>query len=167
GVVTIDGNGLANSLVPGTSTITATSEGKSATSIVTVVPGPASALAIAAGDGQTAAAGLPVATLPAVKVTDAFGNAVTGFAITFAVASGGGTITGGAATTNSSGIATVGSWTLGTKVGSNTLTASGAGLTPASVTFTAQASAGAASKVVGIAGLNQTATAGGPVTTLP
>src|SRR4029079_6849694 len=94
GVVTIDANGLATSLVPGTSTITATSEGKSATSIVTVVPGPASALAIAAGDGQTAAAGLPVATLPAVKFTDAFGNAVPGFAITFAVASGSGTITG-------------------------------------------------------------------------
>jgi hypothetical protein len=166
-VVTINSGGAAASLVPGTSTITAASEGKSATSIVTVVPGPASALSIAAGDGQTAAAGSPVATLPAVKVTDAFGNAVSGFNITFAVASGGGALTGGAATTNSSGIATVGSWTLGTKVGPNTLTATGTGLTPGSVTFTAQGAAGGAAKVVGVAGLTQTATAGGPVATAP
>lgn len=166
-VVTIDANGLATSLLPGQSTITATSEGKSATANVTVVPGPASALSIVAGDGQTSAAGSPVATLPAVKVADAFGNAVPGFSITFAVASGGGTVTAVAATTNSSGIATVGSWTLGTTIGPNTLTASGAGLTPASVTFTAKGIAGGASSVVGVAGLTQTATAGGPVTTPP
>lgn len=166
-VVTIDANGLATSLLPGTSTITATSEGKSATANVTVVPGPATALTIVAGDAQTAAAGSLVATLPAVKVTDAFGNAVPGFTITFAVASGGGTLTAGAATTNSSGIATVGSWTLGTTIGPNTLTASGAGLTPASVTFSAKGIAGGASTVVGVASLTQTATAGGPVTTPP
>jgi GDSL-like lipase/acylhydrolase family protein/Big-like domain-containing protein len=166
-VVSIDANGLATSLLPGESIITATSEGKSATAKVTVVPGPPTALAIVAGDGQTAAAGSPVATLPAVKVTDAFGNAVSGFAITFAVASGGGALTGGAAPTNSSGIATVGSWTLGTTIGPNTLTASGAGLTPASVTFSAKGVAGSAARVVGVSGITQSATAGGPVGTLP
>ena len=166
-IVSIDANGLATSLLPGTSVITATSEGKSATANVTVVPGPAANLAIATGDGQSAAAGSAVVTLPAVKVTDAFGNAVTGFAITFAVASGGGALTGGTTTTSSSGIATVGSWTLGTTVGPNTLTANGTGLTPASVTFTATGVAGGAAKVVGIAGLTQTATAGGPVATPP
>ena len=166
-VVTIGANGLASALLPGKATITATSEGKSATATMTVVPGPPTTLAIAAGDAQIAVAGSVVPTPPAVKVTDAFGNAVEGFAITFAIASGGGTVTGAAATTNASGVATVGSWTLGTTAGPNTLTASGAGLTPASVTFSATGGVGAPTAVVAFAGNNQTATAGGPVSTPP
>jgi adhesin/invasin len=141
-IVQIDANGSAKALIPGQATITGTSEGKSATSKVTVVPGPATNLAIVTGDGQTAESGGNVANPPSVKVTDAFGNAVPGFAIAFAVASGGGTVTGAAATTNASGIATVGSWTLGATAGPNTLTASGTGLNPASVTFTATGRAG-------------------------
>jgi hypothetical protein len=166
-IVAIDANGLARALLPGQSTITASAEGKVASATVTVVPGPATLLSVAGGDGQTAVAGGTVATPPAVKVTDAFGNPISGFAITFAVASGGGTITGGAATTNPSGVATISSWTLGTTAGPNTLTANGAGLTPPSVTFTATGSAGAATTVVAVGGNNQTATAGGPVATPP
>jgi adhesin/invasin len=166
-IVSVDGNGLATANLPGRSTVTATSEGKSTTASVTVVPGPASVLSIMAGDGQSAVAGSAVATRPAVTVSDAFGNGIAGFAVAFAVASGGGAITAGAATTNASGVATVGSWTLGTAAGPNTLTASGAGLTPASVTFTASGGAGAPAKVVAQAGNNQTATAGGPVATAP
>lgn len=165
--VTVDANGLARALVPGQSTIAAAAEGKTASATVAVVPGPPTALAIVAGDGQTAVAGSAVVTPPAVRVTDAFGNPISGFAITFAVASGGGTITGGAATTNASGIATIGNWTLGTTAGPNTLTASGAGLTPASVTFTATGGTGTPAIVVAFAGNNQTATAGGPVATPP
>ena len=67
-----------------------------------------------AGDGQTAVAGSTVALDPSVKVTDAGGNPVSGVVVTFAVASGGGSVTGASATTNASGIATVGSWRLGT-----------------------------------------------------
>jgi hypothetical protein len=62
--------------------------------------------------------------------------------VTLAVASGGGSITGGSATTNSSGIATVGSWTLGTLAGANTLEATAAGLSGSPVTFTATGVAG-------------------------
>ncbi|HUQ19599.1 MAG TPA: Ig-like domain-containing protein [Gemmatimonadaceae bacterium] len=155
-IVSIDGNGLAKTLLPGQATITATSEGKTGTSKVTVTPGPATNLAIVAGDAQLAATGTAVVTPPAVKVTDAFGNAIPGFAITFTVASGGGTVTGGAATTNASGVATVGSWTLGPATGPNTLTASGTGLNPASVTFTAAARLGPF-KVVSNGGDGQTA----------
>jgi lysophospholipase L1-like esterase len=167
GIVSIDSSGLATAIVPGQSTITAISEGKSATAKVTVVPGPASVLAIAAGDGQSVTAGSPVPILPAVKVSDAFGNPVPGFAITFAVASGGGTITGGSATTSASGVATVGSWTIGTTAAPNTLTASGTGLTPASVTFTVAGVAGAPTTAAIFVGNNQTGTAGGPVSTPP
>ena len=88
-----------------------------------------------AGDGQSALVGTAVAVAPAVTVTDALGTAVSGATVTFAVASGGGSVTGASATTSASGVATVGSWTLGTTAGTNTLTASVASLPP--VTFTA------------------------------
>ena len=111
---------------------------------IVVAAGPAQTLAKNAGDGQTAAVGTAVAVDPAVLVTDASGNPVANVNVTFAVATGGGSITGGAATTNTSGIATVGSWTLGNTAGSNTLTATSAGLTGSPATFTATGTAGAA-----------------------
>jgi hypothetical protein len=78
-----------------------------------------------------------VAVAPAVIVKDANGNPKSGVVVTFAVASGGGSVTGGAATSNDAGVATVGSWTLGPSAGVNTLTASATGV--ASVTFSANA----------------------------
>lgn len=166
-IVKIDANGLASALLPGQVTITATSEGKSTTAKMTAVPGPPAALSIAAGDGQAAEAGSVVPTAIAAKVSDAFGNGVSGFSVTFAIVSGGGTITGATATTDAGGIATIGSWTLGTVAGPNTVTASGAGLSPPFVTFTATGGAGAPTSVVAVGGNNQTATAGGPVATPP
>jgi hypothetical protein len=62
---------------------------------------------------------------------------VPGASVTFAVASGGGVATGLNPTTDVNGLAAVGSWTLGTTVGSNTLTASSGSLTGSPVTFTA------------------------------
>jgi hypothetical protein len=74
-------------------------------------------------------------------VTDASGNPVSGIAVTFAVASGGGTATGTSRTTDASGVATVGSWTLGAALGANTLTATatGQGLAGNPATFNATA----------------------------
>ena len=71
-------------------------------------------MALNAGNGQTATVGTAVATTPSVLVTDPNNNPVSGVCVTFAVASGGGSVTGASATTNAAGIATVGSWTLGT-----------------------------------------------------
>src|SRR5207253_6201203 len=64
-----------------------------------------------------------------------------------AVVLGNGTITGANQTTNTSGIATVGSWTLGSTAGTNTLTATatGSGITGNPVTFTADGKIGRAS----------------------
>jgi len=73
----------------------------------------ATQIAINAGNGQSATAGTNVSIAPSVIVKDAYGNAVSGVSVTFAIGSGGGSLTGGSATTNSAGIATVGSWTLG------------------------------------------------------
>jgi hypothetical protein len=105
----------------------------------------ASAIAKIAGDAQTGVAGANVAVAPAVKVTDKFGNPVAGVLTTFAVASGGGSVTSGAANSDANGVATVGSWRLGTTAGANTLTATASGVAP--VTFTATGTAGAAAQV--------------------
>jgi hypothetical protein len=111
----------------------------------TSVAGSAAAITKTAGDAQTAPTGTAVAVPPSVTVRDANGNPVNGITVIFAVASGGGTLTGGSQVTNASGVATVGSWTLGAAAGTNTLTATAAGL-PA-VTFTATATVRAACSV--------------------
>jgi hypothetical protein len=98
---------------------------------------PASQMALHAGDGQAASAGTAVAVAPSVLVTDAHDNTVAGVHVTFAVASGGGSVTGADAVSDSQGVATVGSWKLGSEAGPNSLTATCAGLTGSPVTFTA------------------------------
>ena len=95
------------------------------------------AASIAANSSTTlsAAVGAPVTEPPSVVVRNQSGQPVAGARVSFSVATGGGRVTGGNATTDASGVATVGSWTLGPTAGSNTLTAT-AGNLPA-VTFTA------------------------------
>jgi len=129
----------------------------SATAIVTLTPGAAANIAVNAGNNQSATAGGAVSTKPSVKVTDANGNAVSGVSVTFAVASGGGSITGATASTGSDGIATVGSFTLGTTAGTNTLTATASGLTGSPLTFTATGIPGAAAALALAAGSSETA----------
>lgn len=86
---------------------------------------------------QTGVISQAVTSVPSVKAVDADGNGVSGIAVTFAVTAGGGSLTGATPTTNASGVATVGSWTLGSSVGTNTMTATSAGLTGSPVTFDA------------------------------
>ena len=93
-------------------------------------------IAISAGDGQTAAVGTPVAIRPAVRVT-ASGTPVPGYPVTFETSDG--TVTGPAALSGADGIATVGSWTLGSSPGPQELRAVAA---VGTVTFAATALAG-------------------------
>ena len=53
----------------------------------------AASIAVNTGDNQSATVNTNV-TAPSVKVTDTYGNAVSGAAVTFAVGSGGGSATG-------------------------------------------------------------------------
>ncbi len=124
----------------------------------TTAPRTPGAVAIVTGGSQSATVGAPVAAAPSVVVTDTEGRPMSGVAVTFAVASGGGSVTGGSATTNGSGVATAGSWTLGTSAGANSLTASAAGL-PA-VTFSATGIAGPPAALIVSAGSGQAAVAG-------
>ena len=120
----------------------------------TATPGAPAMVAKQAGDGQTAVPGQAVAVRPAVIVRDAFSNLKPGAAVTFAASAGNGVVIGGAQTTNASGIATVGSWTLGNP-GTDTLTATvaGSGITDNPAIFTATSQS--ALVVVAYVGNNQ------------
>jgi hypothetical protein len=122
----------------GANTLQVTITGTSlvATFAATAVPGVGAAVRLSGHQGYLALVGQLVTPPPAVLVIDSYSNVVPGTIVTFAVSAGGGAITGATATTNASGIAQVGSWTLGPTAGANTLTARITG--GASLTFTAQ-----------------------------
>src|SRR5205823_6685931 len=132
---------------PRTLTFTAPQRDPVTSTTVMVTAGTATQIAPNAGDQQTLPAGTVVPVPPSVIVKDGSGNPVADVAVTFAVASGSGSITGASQTTNASGIATVGSWTLGTTAGTNTLTATSNGLKGSPVTFTATGTAGSAGSI--------------------
>jgi hypothetical protein len=95
-------------------------------------------IAINAGDGQTGLVGQALAVAPSVIVRDANDNPVAGVEVTFAVATGGGTVDPTTPViTDASGVAATTSWTLGPSSGINTLTAAANGLAGSPLTFTA------------------------------
>ena len=109
-----------------------------------VEPQPQRTMTLKAGNAQEAFTGSAVPIAPSVTVIDAGGSGVAGVPVTFQVTSGGGSVTPATpVNTDGQGAATVASWTLGTAPGSNTLSASAAGVTGSPVVFTATALAGA------------------------
>lgn len=124
--------------------------------------GPASAITIQAGDGQTGTVNVDVATDPAVRVADQFNNPLANRSVTFTVTGGGGTSTpsNGVVFTNAAGIATLTRWTLGGSPGANTLSATVTG-TALSVNFSAIGElAGAPVNITAFVGDNQIAKLG-------
>jgi hypothetical protein len=101
----------------------------------TAAIGVANALVKIDGDGQTGLVGEAVSIRPLARVLDQFGTGVPGVQVTFAVTSGGGSVTGSPVTTDADGFARLTSWTLGGSTGANSLEASQGVLTP--VTYTA------------------------------
>jgi len=75
------------------------------------------------GDLQSAQPGSAVAVPPSVYVVDSAGILRPGVAVTFAVKTGGGGVTGASAVSDAQGVAKVGQWTLGANVGTNQLSA--------------------------------------------
>jgi PEGA domain len=124
----------------------------------------ANSMGVDAGNSQTATVGTAVATSPSVKVVNG-SIPVSGVEITFATTDG--SVTGATQTTGADGIATVGSWVLGTTAGSNTLTATGAGLTGSPVIFSATGTAGPATQITKNGGDSQSATVETAVATPP
>jgi hypothetical protein len=146
GVATVGGWTMSAS--PGTDTLIATVAGTGITAkfVATVrTPGPPASVIVQVGDGQTGLVGYAVNFAPAVLVRDTAGIPSVNAAVTFGGATGGSSVSGGSVMTGSDGVATVGSWTLGTTPGSATLTATvtGSGITGNPVTFTATGQAAA------------------------
>jgi Big-like domain-containing protein len=109
------------------------------------------------GDGQSGSVGSALAGPLVVRVTDQFGNPVANVAVEWNA--GGGSADPSASTTGADGQATM-TWTLGSRVGSQTATASSSSLDGSPVTFTATAGAGSADRLVQVSGNNQTASPG-------
>lgn len=97
-----------------------------------------------AGDNQAAQAGTAVGTPLSVLVTAGGVTPISGYSVTFVVASGGGSLgASGTVTTDASGIATCPTWTLGATAGVNTITVTDAALSGSPLTFTAFGTSGA------------------------
>ena len=80
GVATVDANGLVTAVAPGSATITATSEGKSGTSAITVNPVPVASVAVTPGSATVSVGGTQQLTATPL---DADGNPLSGRTVTW------------------------------------------------------------------------------------
>ncbi|HMC68723.1 MAG TPA: hypothetical protein VKJ07_06175, partial [Mycobacteriales bacterium] len=120
---------------------------------VTVTAGTATQIAVNGGNNQAAPAGTAVPIAPSVLVRDVSGNPVFGAAVTFAApGTTNGVLTGPSQSTNTSGVATAGSWTLSTTPKPDTLTATSTGLAGSPVTFVDTAKVGAVAHIAKFSG---------------
>jgi len=130
---------------PGTRRLIFAAEGfASATATVALGVGAPGSIEATAGNEQSAVVATAVAIRPAVVVRDKDDNPLGGIPVTFKVTGGGGSLSGADPVTGPDGVATVGGWTLGQKVGANTLeaTLSGLDVSGSPVVFTATATPG-------------------------
>jgi len=149
GTVLSDANGVATAprwrlgTAAGSQTLTASAHGLAPVTFgATALPGAPAGMSVSAGSSQSAPAGAPVPVRPAVVLQDAYGNRVPGVAVTFVVSGGGGSVQGGATLSDATGVATVGSWTLGPSPGTNGLEARLADLAPVAFSAEGEPSAG-------------------------
>jgi len=156
GIATVGGWTLGPA--PGANTLRASAGSISINISATAVTGPPSAISIASGNNQTWVQGSLVPAAPSVVVTDGQ-FPVAGAHVVFAVAAGGGSVSGANQTTDSAGIAAVGGWRLGTTA-TNTLTASVSASVITPVTFNATAEPLVITGVTKVDGDNQTGFAG-------
>ena len=130
--------------------------------VVSIQAAGADHLVMVQGNNQTNTVATALPVNPTVRVVDAFGNAVSGAKVTFAVQTGGGSVGTTTVASDASGLAAT-TYTLGTAAGTgnNTMTASAAVAgNPNNITFTASAVAGAAAKLAIQTEPSATATAG-------
>lgn len=109
-----------------------------------VVP---ASISLSAGADQHGTVGQTLAVAPTFVVYDANGKALNGVRVSVAVSAGGGTLTA-APTRTVSGATSVGAWTLGPSVGTQSITVTVGGLAP--FVISATAAAGAPAKLVAV-----------------
>lgn len=123
-ILEVSSAGFVRAVHVGLASVSAHVAQVSSSTPLAVIAGFPVVLTKSAGDNGSATVQTPLAVAPAVTLSDSAGNPVAGVAVTFSVASGGGSLASLTATSNASGIATAGSWTMGATPGPNTLTAS-------------------------------------------
>lgn len=137
-IIQITSSGFITAKKAGTAQISAQSGASIGILNINVVPGPAVGIRIYTGDGQIGARNKALFDPLCTNVVDAEGNWIIGANVTYAVATGGGSIESPTTVkTDSRGISTSGFWILGPDLGTQTVTATTAeGFT---VTFKATA----------------------------
>jgi hypothetical protein len=123
-------------------------------------PGGAASLVAGSGGTPSGQVNTVLGTSLTFIVRDAAGAAIAGVPVTIAVTAGGGTLTG-KPTVSAAGETSIGSWTLGTVAGTQTVTVTVSGLTPLVLSATATPGPPAGMNIA--AGNAQTALAGAAV----
>lgn len=148
---------------PGAQTLTVSSTGIPSVSVqATANPGPPQVVSATSSVFQVTVVSRPVTTLPAVEVTDDFGNPIGGVPVTFELTVLGSAIAGTDRVTDGSGRAILGSWTIGPDAiayGVRARIASGA-----AAVFEAH---GIPATITAVAGVGQSANAGTAVAIAP
>lgn len=132
----------------GPNTLTVTAEGLAPVTITANTnPAAPTQIAIQQGDVQSGTVGAVLTVQPAIRVSDAYGNAVANVSVSFTVSAG--SVQTAQTQTDATGVASAGNWTLGTRAGTQwvTATANVPALSNAPVTLTATAAPDAASKM--------------------
>jgi len=136
GVATVSTSGLVTAVGVGPATIQATCDGVVGSSLLAVVAsnGTPTQMEAVSATSQTGPPSLAAVQAPAVLVKDATGAPVSGVSVTFTVTAGGGSITGGSATTDAFGKARATTWTFG-PAGGQSVRASSAAIPGVTVDF--------------------------------
>src|SRR3954467_15745157 len=126
--------------------------------VATALPANASGIAMVDGDGQSGAVGSQLANPLVVKVTDGFGNPISGVTVHWS-AEGQGSVSDDNTVTGDNGQTSI-TRTLGPNAGQQTTLASAEDLAGSPVSFTSTATAGNASRIEIVSGDGQEAAAG-------
>ncbi|RMG20055.1 MAG: hypothetical protein D6729_03760 [Deltaproteobacteria bacterium] len=147
---------------PGTATVSASAGAANGTTTFQIDPGPPATLAYVSGDGQSAVVATALPAPFVVRVSDRYGNPVSGVTVAYAVVSeppgATGTSIPATAPTDASGEAR-NTGTLGTRAGSYLFRASLAGVSGSPIDFGATATPAAPASIQ-VTGLPGTVTAG-------
>jgi hypothetical protein len=140
--------------VTGAQSVTATVGTRSVNISAVAIAGPPAQITAISGNNQSGTVGTKLATPVVVKVTDSRGNPVPNATVMFSVAAGMGTAAPSSQQTGADGTASA-SWTLGNSPGAETLTASTAGPTTLSASFSATATASGTATQVNLTSVSQ------------
>ena len=128
-------------------------------------PPPPALVQAASSVSQDGTVGEAVTASPAVIVRDRSGNVLPGVRVSFSITAGGGSIAAATATSDMTGRASAGTWTLGTAPGENAVDAAVGSLER--VRFTAQAAPGPAAAMTIVQGDDQLGLVGNPAPVPP